>query len=291
MRSRGRFSSGRISSMSRNFLMIDPEERPEVLRGLASPVRARMLRLLHRKPGLNVNDIAAALELPQSTVSSNLKVLEDSGLIRTETQKGRKGNQKLCFTEYDEVLVLIRDDLSGAQANAIEVAMPIGLYTSCEVTAPCGLCSPAGDHRAAGRAGLVPQSGSHECGADVVHARLRRVSVSEQRAPRRQDDQRARILARTFFRSARHVGRLALRHHGGDQRPRGRRLDEPGRLRRPARRLYARLVEAEGQPVRQAEKLARHRRRRLRRRRENLAAHHFTTSTFPPIIRSACGSR
>jgi predicted transcriptional regulator len=130
--------------MSRNFLMIDPEERPEVLRGLASPVRARMLRLLHRKPGLNVNHIAAALELPQSTVSSNLKVLEDSGLIRTEMQKGRKGNQKLCFTEYDEVLVLIRDDLSGAQANAIEVAMPIGLYTSCEVTAPCGLCSPGG---------------------------------------------------------------------------------------------------------------------------------------------------
>ena len=119
--------------MSRNFLMIDPEERPEVLHGLASPLRARILRLLHRRPGVNVNDISAALGLPQSTVSSNLQVLEDAGLIRTETQKGRKGNQKLCFSEYDEVLVLIRDDLTGAQANAIEVAMPIGLYTSCEV--------------------------------------------------------------------------------------------------------------------------------------------------------------
>ena len=130
--------------MARNFLVIDPEERPEVLRGLASPVRVRILRLLHRGVGVNVNDIAAALDLPQSTVSSNLQVLEAAGLIRTETQKGRKGNQKLSFSAFDEVLVMFREDLAEAQANTIEVAMPIGLYTSCEVTAPCGLCSPKG---------------------------------------------------------------------------------------------------------------------------------------------------
>ena len=130
--------------MSRNFLVIDPEERPDVLHGLASPVRARILRLLHGRPGVNVNDIAAALVLPQSTVSSNLQVLETAGLIRTESRKGRKGNQKLCYSAFDEVLVMFRDDLSVAQANAIEVAMPIGLYTSCEVSSPCGLCSPQG---------------------------------------------------------------------------------------------------------------------------------------------------
>ena len=130
--------------MSRNFLVIDPTERPEVLRGLASPARARILRLLHRRPGVNVNDIAEALNLPQSTVSSNLQILEDAGLIRTETQKGRKGHQKLCFAAFDEVLVMFRDEVRGVDANSIEVAMPIGLYTSCEVSAPCGLCSPAG---------------------------------------------------------------------------------------------------------------------------------------------------
>src|SRR5271165_6341327 len=162
--------------MSRNFLVIDPEERPEVLRGLASPVRARILRLLHRRPGVNVNDIAAALDLPQSTVSSNLQVLETAGLIRTETQKGRKGNQKLCFSAFDEVLVMFRDDLDVVQANAIEVAMPIGLYTSCEVSAPCGLCSPQGI------IGLLDVPGTFlndECGADVVHSRLRRVPVPQ----------------------------------------------------------------------------------------------------------------
>ncbi len=128
--------------MSRNFLVIDPEERPDVLRGLASPARVRILRLLHRNDGVNVNDIAETLGLPQSTVSSNLQVLEQAGLIRTETQKGRKGHQKVCFATFDEVLVTFRDDFERAQANVIEVAMPIGLYTRCEVSAPCGLCSP-----------------------------------------------------------------------------------------------------------------------------------------------------
>ena len=128
--------------MPRNFLLIDPEERPDVLRGLSSPVRVKILKLLHGGRGLNVNDIAAALGQPQSTVSSNLQILEDAGLIRAETQKGRKGNQKVCFSTFDEVLVSFRQEAPDAAADVIEVAMPIGLYTSCEVSAPCGLCSP-----------------------------------------------------------------------------------------------------------------------------------------------------
>ena len=67
-----------------------------------------------------------------------------AGLIRTETQKGRKGNQKLCYSAFDEVLVRLRDDPAGGNGDAIDVAMPIGLYTNCEVSAPCGLCSPQG---------------------------------------------------------------------------------------------------------------------------------------------------
>lgn len=130
--------------MSRNFLLVDPEERPDVLRGLASPVRVKILKALHLRGGLNVNDIAELLELPQSTVSSNLQILEDAGLIRTETQKARKGNQKICRAVYDEVLVMFKEDVAATRPDIIEVAMPVGLYTSCEVSSPCGLCSTEG---------------------------------------------------------------------------------------------------------------------------------------------------
>jgi predicted transcriptional regulator len=130
--------------MSRNFLLVDPEERPDVLRGLASPVRVKILRALHVSGGLNVNDIASRLELPQSTVSSNLQILEEAGLIKTETQKARKGNQKICRAIYDEGLVMFKEDVAATKPDMIEVAMPVGLYTSCEVSAPCGLCSTDG---------------------------------------------------------------------------------------------------------------------------------------------------
>lgn len=131
-------------TVSRNFLVIDPEEKPDVLRALASEVRISVLKLLHVAGPLNVNDIAERLKQPQSTISSNMQVLVDAGLVRTETQKARKGNQKICHSLFDEVLVMFKEDVRPVNANSIEVEMPLGLYTSCEVSAPCGLCSAEG---------------------------------------------------------------------------------------------------------------------------------------------------
>ena len=130
--------------MSRNFLVVDPEDDFEVLRGLASTIRIRILKLLHIHGPMNGNDIADKLALPQSTVSTNIQILEEAGLIRTETQKARKGNQKICHSTFDEVLVMFKEDISQQRSNGIEVSMPLGLYTSCEVSAPCGLCSSEG---------------------------------------------------------------------------------------------------------------------------------------------------
>ena len=130
--------------MSRNFLLVDPAERPDVLRALASEVRVSILKVLHIEGAMNVNDIPAKLSQPQSTVSSNMQILVEAGLVRTETQKARKGNQKICHSLFDEVLVMFKEDIKPLKSNAIEVAMPLGLYTSCEVSAPCGLCSSEG---------------------------------------------------------------------------------------------------------------------------------------------------
>ncbi len=130
--------------MSRNFLIVDPEEGIETLKALASPVRVGILKLLHQQGPMNVNAVAAAMDMPQSSISANVQSLEDAGLIRTETQRAKKGNQKICHPLFEEVLVMFKKDNTATKDNVIEVAMPLGLYTSCEVTAPCGLCSTAG---------------------------------------------------------------------------------------------------------------------------------------------------
>ena len=130
--------------MSRNFLIVDPEEGIDVLKAFASPARVKILKLLHTHGPMNVNEIASELNLPQSSVSSNVGLLEEAGLIRTETQRARKGNQKICHTLFDEVLVMFKKDPKAADDATIEVSMPLGLYTSCELFAPCGLCSTEG---------------------------------------------------------------------------------------------------------------------------------------------------
>lgn len=130
--------------MTRRFLLVDAEDDFAILRSAASQSRVRILKLLHRSGGLNVNEIAEALGLPQSSVSANVQSLEGAGLIRTETHKARKGSQKVCRAVYDEIVVSFREKPETLDASVIEVAMPLGLFVGCSVVGPCGLCSPDG---------------------------------------------------------------------------------------------------------------------------------------------------
>lgn len=130
--------------MTNQILVVDPLERPDILRSLASEVRVRILEHLTRQGPRNVNQVSEDLDLPQSTVSSNMQILVDAGLVQTRSEKGRKGSQKICASTFTEMLIAFKEPTPAKQANAIEVAMPIGLYTRCEVSAPCGLCSPDG---------------------------------------------------------------------------------------------------------------------------------------------------
>lgn len=124
-----------------NFLTIDPERDVEVLKGLASPVRVGILKLLRGEGPLNVNDISRRMALPQSTVAINVQILEQAGLIDAEAMKARKGHQKVCSARFDEILIRFNSHEPLSDADLIEVAMPVGLFTSVDVGPPCGLCT------------------------------------------------------------------------------------------------------------------------------------------------------
>jgi predicted transcriptional regulator len=130
--------------MSSQIIVVDPLERIDLLKSLASEVRIRILDLLNRKGPKNVNQVAEELGLPQSTISANIQILVDAGLIQTRSQKAKKGSQKVCFSTFSELLIAFKDAGPAKGIDVIEVVMPLGLYTRCEVTAPCGLCSKEG---------------------------------------------------------------------------------------------------------------------------------------------------
>lgn len=134
----------RRNLMSNQIIVIDPLERIDLLKSLASEVRLRILKLLSKSGPRNVNQVAEELGLPQSTVSANIQVLVDAGLVQTRSQKARKGSQKLCHTTFTGLLIAFKEPEPAQQDDVIEVAMPLGLYTRCEVSAPCGLCSKDG---------------------------------------------------------------------------------------------------------------------------------------------------
>lgn len=127
--------------MERTFLTIAAGDNSPAIRALSAPVRIDMLKLLCAKGPMNVNDIARTLSLPQSTVATGIQILEEAGLVETRLAKAKKGNQKICSALYNEILISFEDSTIQKTDDVIEVAMPVGLYTSCDVHAPCGLCS------------------------------------------------------------------------------------------------------------------------------------------------------
>jgi len=118
----------------------DRENAYAIIKSLASKVRLDILDLLKDKK-LNVSDIAEKLDIPQSTTSTNLKFLEQAGLVKVEIASGKKGAQKLCSPCYEEIVFQLPSMKREPQENIIEVEMPVGLYTGFKVSPPCGLCS------------------------------------------------------------------------------------------------------------------------------------------------------
>ncbi|MDA3900999.1 MAG: ArsR family transcriptional regulator [Spirochaetes bacterium] len=124
---------------STNMLIIRPEQDIHILKGLASEIRLQILNCIITEPK-NINAIADELGLPQSTVATNVQMLEKCGLISSRIIKGIKGNQKVCICEYTQYLVILEKDFQSPK-DSVRVEMPIGLFIDYSVSPPCGMCS------------------------------------------------------------------------------------------------------------------------------------------------------
>ncbi|MBC7869419.1 MAG: helix-turn-helix domain-containing protein [Chitinophagaceae bacterium] len=133
-------------SLSGRVLMInlshDAEEVEQILKGLASDKRIEILRYLAAHSG-SVNEIAEALDLPASTATMHINLLEKAGLIRTELKPASRGLQKICFRLYDQIVMALPGGERPSE-NTVDISMPIGAYVDCRVTPTCGLASETG---------------------------------------------------------------------------------------------------------------------------------------------------
>lgn len=72
--------------------------RAHDFRGLTQPRRLLLLRAIQTTPGRSAGELSEATEIPLNTVRDHLRVLEDEGLIRSETEHtGGRGRPPVVF--------------------------------------------------------------------------------------------------------------------------------------------------------------------------------------------------
>lgn len=125
-----------------NFNIEDMNMLCNLGRALSSPVRLEILQMIYEK-GLIIGEIAKKMNIPASSTAFHLKILEEAGLVRIEELPGTRGGMKLCTRKVDHVVI----DLVKKNTNVDEVfsmEMPVGAYSSFDVTPTCGLCTKDG---------------------------------------------------------------------------------------------------------------------------------------------------
>lgn len=113
-----------------------------VLKALDSAPRRKILTLLGDSLR-NVTEIAEALGMPISTANLHVGVLERAGLLITEHRPAARGSQKVCTRAFDSFTLRLPVP-QPEPGDAVELAVPIGSYTDCQVAPSCGLAAADG---------------------------------------------------------------------------------------------------------------------------------------------------
>ena len=125
-------------------IYLDYSDKAKMLiisKAIANEARINILELLNER-SLSVNEIAEQLGLPTSTAAMNVRILEDAGLLFTESQPGIRGSMKVSSRCCDKVVMkLLFDSTVRSQENSVVVSMPIGNFVNCDVHPTCGLVS------------------------------------------------------------------------------------------------------------------------------------------------------
>ncbi|HJR79410.1 MAG TPA: helix-turn-helix domain-containing protein [Anaerolineales bacterium] len=113
-----------------------------VTKALGSETRLEILRFLSAHT-CSLLEIAEALNLPPSTATLHINVLEKAGLIETDLRPATRGLQKVCARVFDRVVIQLPAEYE-PEDRTVEVSMPIGAYADVKIFPTCGLAGEIG---------------------------------------------------------------------------------------------------------------------------------------------------
>ena len=118
------------------------EDGVELFKALGSEVRVNIIRLLLKNTEMNMNEIAASLNITNGALTSHIKKMEDAGLIKVISDFSGHGNQKVCRVREERILVDIAPEEGRDNTGIYEAEVPVGQYMDYKVSPTCGI-SPA----------------------------------------------------------------------------------------------------------------------------------------------------
>lgn len=115
------------------------EDGIELYKALGSELRIQIIRLLLENTEMNLNEIAASLNITNGALTSHVRKLEQCGLISIFSESAGHGNQKICRINTDRVLIDVKPQSIQEKKNVYSVDIPVGQYTDYHVFPTCGI--------------------------------------------------------------------------------------------------------------------------------------------------------
>lgn len=114
-----------------------------IFKALASELRVEIIKLLLENKEMNMNEIAKSLNISRGALTSHIKKLDDSGIIRilSVTDNSGHGNQKIYCANVDRIVVDVHADEDKPKSEVYEEEIPIGHYSDYEVYPTCGIAT------------------------------------------------------------------------------------------------------------------------------------------------------
>lgn len=117
------------------------DEGLEVFKALGSELRINIIKLLQENHEMNMNELATSLGITNGALTSHIKKLEESGIIRVMTERGGHGNQKICKVAVDKIVVDVESEETEEDQNIYNTEVKVGHYSDYNVYPTCGLAT------------------------------------------------------------------------------------------------------------------------------------------------------
>lgn len=126
------------------FSLDDKHGLRKMARALSSETRLTILETL-QSGSRSIGELSEELQIPMSTVSTSVSILEESGLIIAKNKSQERGMLKLCSPSVSQVIFNL-NNIGSVETDetpqSLTMSMPVGCYTDAQnITPTCGMCN------------------------------------------------------------------------------------------------------------------------------------------------------